>query len=137
MRWLALCSALIPLALSPFGSANAKFVPDREAWAALSNDAKRAYVMGYLDNSTVKHAWKAFPKADLSDPVFAQYILAKAWESCLIEKKLSSNDIVGFVDNSYATGENWDESPWVIVQTKVANICRSHVEAERRRFGLK
>jgi hypothetical protein len=137
MRWLVLCSALIPLALSPFEFAHAGFVPDREAWSALSIDEKRGYVMGYLDNSTVKDVWKAFPKADVSDPQFAKYVLAQAWESCLIEKKLSSNDIVGFVDNSYAIGENWDKSPWFIVQNKVASICRSHVEAERRRFGLK
>jgi hypothetical protein len=137
MRWLVLCSALIPLALSPFGFAHASFVPDREAWSDLSIDEKRGYVMGFLDKTTVKVAWKAFPKADVSDPEFANYVLARAWESCLIENKLSSSDIVGFVDNSYATGEHWDKSPWFIVQAKVASICRSHVEAERRRFGLK
>lgn len=137
MRWLVLCSALIPLALSPFGSANAlSYIWNRTDWLGMSNGTKTGYVMGIIDDVTSPVLWKSYPNPDSKDPGFYRYIISLSWKNCILDKKISSKELVIFVDNEYSSGSSWDLTPYEVLSNKVANICRSHLEAERRRFGL-
>ena len=107
-------------------NAQAGFIDDYGTWNQLSIERKRAYIMGMFDIS-------ANTASDKTSEA-----MANGLRQCANKTQLNAQMLIETIDDYYRNHKDkWSENvAYVFMETVISNVCRSYIDAERKKVGL-
>lgn len=127
MRWIA--GLIVGLTvMEPVSAQAAGFVMNRTSWDSMSASDQESYLMGAFDYQMT------YFTTDSQTETASKNGIA----NCVLDLKLNSGSLRRIVNDAYAADvEVYTYAPGILLYRQLIRMCRTHVNAERAKSGLK
>lgn len=120
------CLIATMVALSPV-TASANFIENRASWNELSAQQKEGYAVGVFDALLFVYQ----NNKDLSAAALGRL-------DCAGELAITGPDLSKMISDAYARDTaNWQQRPSALLYTETYRTCKTYIDAERVKLGLK